>query len=675
MKKLLLSGLALAASLATAPDLYAHGGQYRGPGDVVPPNPGGGRGSGPGSSGPNTPGPSAPNTPGPAGPSTPGPSGPSTGGPAPSSGPGAAATGPRGAQVGDDLTRWAFWWEFNKDPFIRLKDAIHAGGVTTGTDDFYLGGARREDAVDTLKPTKTDILNQILPALKQALESTTDRDITSSCIVAMAKIGEDHPNFKVLPLFEQRLKERDQEIRETAALAMGISQLPDALPTLIHLVKDTQQGRSLVDRGEVDVRTRTFAAYGIGLVAWASSNTDLKRSAFDALKEVLGATRDRNLKIGVINGIRLIRTNPEAGEKEQKLRDEMLDTLWTYYQKQEGQGEQQIQAHVPSAIASILGRGGDVKGTYKDRFAGELEEKFGKRNNNIYQSAALALGQLCTTGKEDQKYCKLLEEYSGKGRDQQARYFATMALGMIGGNDNRNALLKQLNKGSDQEKSWAAISLGVLAHNTMKAAGKGATTDATIGRELQNLLNNDKNEEVQSACAIALGLCKYTEAADDLRKLLEKYKKRDDFAGYLSLGLALMNDTGSKELIRNIVKDSIRRPELLKYTAIALGKMGDRDVAQDLTDLLAAPDKNVAKLSAIASALGYIGDRRSIDPLKKMLFDQSITELSRAFAAVALGGIADKEDLPWNSKIAVDINYRAAVETLTNQQTGILDIL
>ena len=58
-----------------------------------------------------------------------------------------------------------------------------------------------------------------------------------------------------------------------------------------------------------------------------------------------------------------------------------------------------------------------------------------------------------------------------------------------------------------------------------------------------------------------------------------------------------------------------------------------------------------------------------------MLFDQSLTDLSRAFAAVALGGVADKEPLRWNSKISVNMNYRAAVETLTNGSSGILDIL
>ena len=43
--------------------------------------------------------------------------------------------------------------------------------------------------------------------------------------------------------------------------------------------------------------------------------------------------------------------------------------------------------------------------------------------------------------------------------------------------------------------------------------------------------------------------------------------------------------------------------------------------------------------------------------------------------AVALGGVADKEPLPWNSKIAVNLNYRAAVDTRTNGSSGIWDIL
>ncbi|MCK5943170.1 MAG: hypothetical protein KAI24_14415, partial [Planctomycetes bacterium] len=74
-------------------------------------------------------------------------------------------------------------------------------------------------------------------------------------------------------------------------------------------------------------------------------------------------------------------------------------------------------------------------------------------------------------------------------------------------------------------------------------------------------------------------------------------------------------------------------------------------------------------------ALGQIGDRRSVAPLKRALFDEGRGDLQRAFAAVALGAVADRAKLPWHSKISTNINYRAAVETLTNQVSGVLDLL
>ena len=68
---------------------------------------------------------------------------------------------------------------------------------------------------------------------------------------------------------------------------------------------------------------------------------------------------------------------------------------------------------------------------------------------------------------------------------------------------------------------------------------------------------------------------------------------------------------------------------------------------------------------------------RSVDPLIEMLQNQSVTASARGFAAVALGIVADKEELPWNAKISVNINYRANTPTLTDpaEGTGILDIL
>jgi HEAT repeat protein len=127
--------------------------------------------------------------------------------------------------------------------------------------------------------------------------------------------------------------------------------------------------------------------------------------------------------------------------------------------------------------------------------------------------------------------------------------------------------------------------------------------------------------------------------------------------------------------IRTIVQNSSRREKLLTQGSIALGLLGDKAIAEELVRKM-EEQGTVAVMSALAQALGFIGDRRSIDPLVEILGNKGLKDIPRAFAAVALGLVGDKEDLPWNSKVAVNANYRANVETLTSSSgTGILDIL
>ena len=74
------------------------------------------------------------------------------------------------------------------------------------------------------------------------------------------------------------------------------------------------------------------------------------------------------MRVAAINAIRLLR--PRAGTRDgDRMRIEALEALWAYYRKKTGPGEQHVQAHVPPAIAQLLGRGGDDGGRYKDAFA------------------------------------------------------------------------------------------------------------------------------------------------------------------------------------------------------------------------------------------------------------------------------------------------------------------
>jgi HEAT repeat protein len=588
----------------------------------------------------------------------------------------------------DDLTTWDYWWEFNKDPFLRLKDEVNTGGAQTGDPDFHINSARRAGARDSAKPTENQIVGTVLPALKHAIDATKNRDIVSSCMVALAKAGKDHPDFRLVDVFAPQLERDDQEIRETAALSIGIAAIAGEreVELLVSLVADDARGREACKRYDVDERTRSFAAYGLGVMAHATTLLPVKQKAFAALRPLVDDTRasGRQLKVAAIHAISLLHLDA-AMPREAALLEQVLDCLEHYYLTELGVSEHLMQAHCPTAIAKLVGRDHGKAEHYRALFAKELLGKVSaqRTSDDLARSCVLALGRLCRPVDDDKsadaRYCDLLRELARDHKDEQTRNFAVLALGQIGGARNHDVLLDGFDKArKTTAKPWFALALGVQAFHefaAQKGLGVEPLRDRKIGEALLDAIKQTKSPNLAPALAIALGLCHYEDAADTLREMLPGNLANEDLAGYLCIGLALMEDRKSIPDLQQVLARSTRRHGLFQQAAIALGRLGDKTAAEDLQRRLAEADNNLAKLSAIASALGFIGDRRSITPLVKMLGDTSLNDLSRAFAAVALGGIADKELLPWNSKISVDTNYRAAVETLTNRQSGILDIL
>ncbi len=664
------------------------GGRYLGPSDITPGSARRPTAGGPGTAAPGAGNrPAAPNTGGPIG-ATPAAAvaGPSTGGPGSKPGMRPRPSGPttgRGLAIGEDFTRWRYWWEFNKYPFLDLKAAVNASESVTDSDEFFMG-AGKVSSLDSLSPTEAMIQTLIMPRLRQTLSSTSQADIVSACMLALAKIGQDHEEFEILDLFRARLQHHNLRVRKSAVAAMGISQLPAAIDNLSDLVADNARGRRLVGRSEVDDHCRSFAAYSLGLIAYGNQDLNVKRRCLSALK--LGfkdpGVSTHNLRIALINGLGLIRPNIEIPQHSSLLSG-TLQVLENYYRLDLSQTEQVYQSHVPTAISKLLDGNEDrgLSGHYRDLFLAELRGKLGKRrnHNSLVQSAAIALGYLARPyadkSSPDAAVSLALQEYADKGKDRQARNYALMAIGQIGGELNRAALLSTLENGNkSMEKPWAAMALGVGAFNRFESAPL-SLGDPAVGRALHRWIKKTKNPDSKGAMAIALGLAGYGEAADTLRELLASHQNQDELAGYLCISLALLKDAESIELIRETMTTSVRRPERLRQSAMALGKLGDKTDSLLLRDMLTTGSLNLAKMSAVSTALGFIGDRRSIEPLLALLMDQSLPNMSRAFAAVALGGIADKELLPWNSKISERINYRAVVETVINGDYGILDII
>lgn len=592
--------------------------------------------------------------------------------------PAAGGAVPRGIMVGEDYSKWQYWWEYNKDSYLLLKESLRSHAPVLGSDEFFMGANSRKKGHLSARASARDIDDKIVPALRKALASATNRDIVSSCLVALAKIGREKGAFALLPTFREYLVSPDQEIRETAALAMGISQRVSATPTLIELATDTQGGRRLTNRARVDVRTRAFATYGLGLIAHSTNDAGVRKRILHAMSEILLDDKlvDRNVKVAAINALGLLGSGESDDSALRAVTTSAVRTMLAFYDEDASVGRDVLRAHVPPAVARLVGRRDDpVAAGLKHRFVKEL--RLGtERSGLIARSAALALGQLALPVercKTDKPFAIALRKYFASGKDGQARYFALIALAQIGGLENRNFLLGVLKRGKRAlERPWAGLALGCLVH---RARAEGAAPDAMVVRAVHEAFRSAKSPYARGAMAISLGLCGHEAAAPDLIDHLGSHAHQDEMSGYICVGLAMMKHDNALEPIIKVLDDSVRRPHRMRMAAIALGKLGDRRLTQRLLGMLTGKEPSLAKMAAVASALSQIGDRVSIQPLCEMLHDDKLPAISRAFAAVALGGIADKEPEPWNAKIAINMNYRAAVETLVESGAGILEIL
>ncbi len=600
---------------------YAQGGIYRGPGNVVPPSlvPGGG---------------------------------------------GAV---PVAARVGilPDLTWWQFWWEFNKERFLyRRPGGKPVGGAGVGV------GARA---------TAKGISDKILPALVKALEKTESPFIQAACLLALAKIARKIERPRLRKLFVASLASRAQRVRETAALALGVATMTEAVLDLEALVHDTPRGHKLTGSAVVDERTRAFVCYSLGLIADRSPDLYVKRRVFKALHKVLKGERSKSsfdIDVAAICGISILNISKQesiVGNRE--LLEDVLEGLDEVHASSTLSAD--VRSHIPSAIAKLIGRGSSkVHERYKAALLRTLQEK--PTGNQAHRAAALALGQLAQPAEvnaEDLKISTGLYDHSKNGKDWQSRYLALIALGQIGGKQNRDYLLKVLTTGKKVfERPWAAMALGEMEFRR-RSANPQAGPDLEVGELLVAQLDRIRAPRSRSAMAVALGLCGYQAAAPVLKSLMVEKRHQDEFCGYMSIGLALLGDPAATAKIREIAGLATRRPQLYQQLVTALGTLRDRGATKMLTGVLESRVSNLRQYSAAAAALSVIDDPEVIPALIKILGNHSCSALSRAFAAASLGGIADPEPLPFHWKIGRNVHYRAAVRTLVSQGAGLLELL
>jgi hypothetical protein len=433
------------------------------------------------------------------------------------------------------------------------------------------------------------------------------------------------------------------------------------------------------------------------LIGHQSEDSELRKEITASLIEVIERpnTATHDIKVAAVIALGLVPLEHVTGATANE--GEAADTVTTRTEQMrylidqftdDRERHPIVRAHAPRSLARLLPA--DAPGL-RDEVAEALLHAVRPRTSEqrqVVQSALLALGQIgdCDADPVDVRIRRALERWITTAGDQQSKRFATIALASVGGRAGtgerpdsgyaaiRASLTRKLagsGGGLSRLKPWLGLSLGVMQRARID---NGLAFDREVAQILRSALADCRSPADLGAYCVAVGISQDQEAGHIVMAKLDNVS--DDAArGYAAVSLGLLGARDKIEPIQDIVRGAKYRPLLLKQAAVALGLLGDKDLVPELVDMLGRANGLSAQAS-IANGLGYIGDSRSLPSLVRMLQDKQLTASARAFAAVALGTVSDKEGLPWASKLATDINYRATTATLSDGNgAGVLDLL
>jgi len=601
-------------------------------------------------------------------------------------------TDPRsGSNDTADGLAWDRWWRFNQDRYVRLKEHVWATETVTGSDDFFLGRGLKRPALPSPRPTEDELQDRVVPALLRLLNTATSTQLRTASAIAVAKVGggnDDRSGALVQAALERRLDEPNQELREAAAIALGILGRESAAFVLADLLADSEAGRARVG-GEVDTRTRAFAAYGLGLIGQRTEREDVRRFVVHKLVGALDGSAEASEDVPVAAVIALglvplaIAGDDDVGERTLATTSRQGQILELLARLDDPRTGTLARGHVPVSVARLVP---GLSRAWKERVVGSLLAPLAlasKARDEVREGAVQALGLLLDGDADpvDRDGRATLARLTQEG-SQEVRRFALIALARSAARPGRGdfepaldaareLLHRRLARSPMVVRPWAALALAEL-ERSVSALGRAASEESL--KLLRKTLQRSIAPEEVGGLAIALGLIADREAEPILRKKLDTLR-HDGARGHLAVGLGLVRSFEALEDLRELVDSARFRPNLLRSAATGLGLLRDPELASELTTMLAEA-KSLSSQAAVAQALGWIGDRTALEPLLAMALESDLVDGARTFAVVSLGIVGDKDPRPWNAQLATDVNYAALTSTLSDPSgRGILDIL
>lgn len=529
----------------------------------------------------------------------------------PGNNPGAGAVPPGTADTPAPVTRWETWWASNKELYLRSHERMRDDGraVTPGSDSGEPGAPTREEQ-DAAKRA------ELVPVFIEALTDDSF-EVRTAAAIALGKTGDPRG---AAPLRRAALKDDHKDVRQSAVLALGLIGDQASIPFLYGLLDDRKQ----------DTRTRSFAAFALGLIGGEDA-TDLLIRFADGRgpRKVGGKRRQPPLVASAFVALGLT-DRPEAVPV---LQDALMARA----------NDDQVR----SFILLSLGR-------LKDRETLPVAIKMLKREKHagLRRSAAIAIGKIATP--EDAEALDALAFAIRGDADRVARHFAAISLGQIASDAAKARLIKSFRDGDQLDRPFLALALGLAKH--------GAAAPM-----LRHQLKKERLESVKASYCIALALMGDMEAVPLIE---EAARERGEIwlPGYAAIALGMLGSRSSAPQLRErLAKEGDSR--LRMNLAVALGFLHDARAREFLVETVKGRKGSIYERGSAAMSIGVLRLNPAADDLLSVYRDKKEQDLVRAFSVVALGVLADPSPIPKLARFAIDNNYGLTVDPLNEVLT------
>ncbi|MHC4860919.1 MAG: HEAT repeat domain-containing protein, partial [Planctomycetota bacterium] len=501
----------------------------------------------------------------------------------------------------EGLSRWEFWWETNRDVFLRQALAANASRFAAGTVVPMFSG--NGDASDLVTPEEAR--KRIVPLLIRRLGS---RDAEERAIAAVS-LGNARAGAALGPL-RALLAKGTVTDRRAAALALGFLGDPAAEPALVELL-----GRRGVSPAE-----RAYAALALGFLGGDRAKTTLRKALAESLAFEGRAIEELQAATAVSLGL---------------LEDRKAVPLLATIARSKARRAQKVRA----AAAVALGRVGDASALPV------LVALLEKSPIEVRRAAAQALGLLKAPGAK-LALTVAIEEDS----DVSVRCFAAMALAEIGGRGVAPTLRSGLAAKEPRAlRGFCALALGVLGD------------EAQVAR-LRQVLELNSETSLRGAAAIGLAMLRDLGAKPKLRRIAAERGEDEDLRGYAGTALAMLGDPVNRYAIRRRARKN-GAADLRRAATLSLGLYPELPAGPVLLHtLLEDGDPHVR--GAVMASLAAAPRKPVLDELLAMADSRSLDEDSRKDVLSALGVMARAGRPAPAEALLRGVNYRSMTRTV-----------